>query len=97
MEGRQQGAEAWEVPLERLKNRKRISKMQLTKLYSRLVRLMSREEADIAAILTALEETEEKRPDVAQVLEDLIVLYETKGDRQTVMHAEAELDSHGGY
>ena len=91
LEGGEQSEEAREVLLERLKNR--ISKMQLTKLYSRLVRLMSGEEADIeTAILIALENTEEKRLDVAQVLEDLIVLYRTTGDKQSVTRAEAELN-----
>ena len=52
---------------------------------------MSREGADIEAILTALEETGEKRLEVAKVLEDLIVLYRSKGDRKSVKRADAEL------
>ena len=43
-----------------LKSQKRVSKMQLTKLYSRLVRLTSEESTDTEAILSALEETEKK-------------------------------------
>ena len=51
---------------------------------------MPGEEADTEAILTTLEETVEKRLDV-QVLKDLIVLYQTKGDRESVTRTEAEL------
>ena len=78
-EGGEQSAEAREVLLERLKIQKRISKMQLTKLYSRLVRLMSCEEADIEAILTALEKARCRSS------------HRTKGDKQSVTRAEAEL------
>ena len=53
---------------------------------------MSGEEADIEAILTTLERTEENRLEVAQVLEDLIALYRSKGDRQRVKRAESGLD-----
>ena len=53
--------------------------MQLTKLHSRLVRLMSEESVNIGAILTALEDTEEKRLDELQVLKDLVI-YEKKGE-----------------
>lgn len=45
-------------------------KLQLTKLYSRLVRLLSGDVADIKGILSALEGTEEMRLEVLQVLED---------------------------
>ena len=46
--------------------------MQLTKLYSRLVRLKSAESADMEAILSSLEETEEKKFEVIPLLEDLV-------------------------
>ena len=66
--------------------------MQLTKLYSRLLRLMSREVTDVDELLTALEATQKKNLDVLQVLEDLIVLYQSKGDKQSLKSAEAEME-----
>ena len=53
-------ADANEVLLEELKRQKRVFKMQLTKLYTRLMTLMSEETIDREAILTALENVEEK-------------------------------------
>ena len=49
--GEQVNAEACGVTLVDLKKQKRISKMQLTKLYSRLVRLMADESVNIDDIL----------------------------------------------
>ena len=80
-------ADANEVLLEKLKRQKRVFKMQLTKLYTRLMRLMSEETIDREAILTALENVEEKKLDAIQILEDLIVIYErarrTSSDQMT--------------
>ena len=56
--------------------------MQLTKLYTRLMRLMSEEAIDIEAILTALENVEEKKLDAIQILEDLIVIYDRENDKK---------------
>ena len=50
-----------EVLLEELKRQKRVFKMQLTNLYTRLMRLVSEETIDREAILTALENVEEKK------------------------------------
>ena len=58
---------------------KRINNIQLTKLYSRLVRLMAEESVNIDAILTTLEDTEGKVLDVIQLLEDLVVIHEKNG------------------
>ena len=66
--------------------------MQLTKLYSRLLRLMSGEVTDVEELLTALEATQENNFDVLQVLEDLIVIYQSKGDEQSLKRAEAEME-----
>ena len=84
--------EACGVTLEDLKKQKRINKMQLTKLYSRLVRLMAEESVNIDAILTTLEDTEEKMLDVIQLLEDLVVMYEKNGDKQNLARTEEEID-----
>ena len=54
-------ADANEVLLEELKRQKRVLKMQLTKLYTRLMRLMSDETIDREAILIALKNVEEKK------------------------------------
>ena len=67
--------------------------MQVTiKLYSRLVRLMSEESVNIDAILTTLEDTEEKTLDVIRLLEDLVVMYEKNGDKQNLAHTEEEIN-----
>ena len=67
--------------------------MQLTKLYSRLVRLTSEESTDTEAILSALEETEKKKTlEVTQLLKDLVVIYEEKGDERNMARSEAEKD-----
>ena len=56
---KQVNAEACRVTLEDLKKQKRINNIQLTKLYSRLVRLMAEESVNIDAILTTLEDRRE--------------------------------------
>ena len=66
--------------------------MQLTKLYSRLVRLMAEESVNIDDILTTLEDTEEKMLDVIQPLEDLVVIFEKNGDKQNLARTEEEID-----
>ena len=53
--------DANEVLQEELKRQKRVLKMQLTKLYTRLMRLMSDETIDREAILIALENVEKKK------------------------------------
>ncbi|XP_068713119.1 uncharacterized protein [Montipora foliosa] len=52
---------------------------------------MSREVTDVEELLTALEATQDVL-DVLQVLEDLIVIYQSKGDEQSVQRAEAEME-----
>ena len=64
--GEQVNTKACGVTLEDLKKQKRINKMQLTKLYSRLVRLIAEESVNIDPILTTLEDTEDKMLDVIQ-------------------------------
>ncbi|XP_015758006.1 PREDICTED: uncharacterized protein LOC107337382 [Acropora digitifera] len=95
MEGDFEGKESaddCESLLEKLRSQKRVCKMQLTKLYSHLLRLVSREVTDIEELLTALEATQEKNLDVLQVLEDLIVIYQSKVDEQSLKRAEAEVE-----
>ena len=95
MEGDFEGKESaddCETSLEKLRSQKRVCKMQLTKLYSHLLRLVSREVTDIEELLTALEATQEKNLDVLQVLEDLIVIYQLKVDEQSLKRAEAEVE-----
>ena len=50
----------------KLRSQKRVCKMQLTKLYSRLLRLMSGEVTDVEEFLTPLEATQEKNLDVCK-------------------------------
>ena len=72
-DGRDTSAESCDELLEKLKGQKRVSKMQLTKLYSRLVGLLLGDVPDIEGLLTTLEEL--------QVLQGLIIIYEIKEDR----------------
>ena len=85
-------ADANEDLLEELKRQKRVLKMQLTKLYTRLMRLMSDETIDREAILIALENVEEKKMDAVQILEDLIVIYERVNDKKNVERSNEEID-----
>ena len=58
MEGDFEGKESaddWETLLQKLRSQMRVCKMQLTKLYSRYLRLMSGELTDVENLLTALE------------------------------------------
>ena len=66
--------------------------MQLTKLYTRLMGLMSEEKIDREAILTALENVEEKKLDAIQLLEDLIVIYERTNYKKNVERSNDEID-----
>ena len=84
--------DANEVLLDELKRQKKIVKMQLTKLYSRLMTLMSEEDVDKEAILLALETVEEKRLDAIQILEDLIIIYVKRGDKKNVDRSNDEID-----
>lgn len=60
---REDEADANEVLLEELKRQERVMTMYLTKLYTRLMRLMPDETIDREAILIALENVEEKKMD----------------------------------
>ena len=86
-----ESADDCETLLEKLRSQKRVCKLQLTKLYSRLFRLMSKEVTDVEELLTALEATQEKKLDVLQVMGDLIVIYQSKGDEQSLKRARAEM------
>ena len=77
--GERDNVEACEVSLEDLKKQAWTNKMRLTKLHSRLVKLMTEESVNRGAILIALEDTEEKRLDEIQVLKALVI-YEKKGE-----------------
>jgi len=85
-------AYANQVLLGEIKRQKRVFKVQLTKLYTRLMRLMSDEPINREAILTALENVEEKKLDAIQILEDLIVIYERTNDKKNVERSNDEID-----
>ena len=53
---------------------------------------MSEESVNINAILTTLEDTEEKMLDVIQLLEDLVVMFEKNGDKQNLASTKEEID-----
>ena len=85
-------ADANEDLFDTVKKQKRVVKTQLMKLYTRLIKLMTKETIDRDAILAALEETEEKKMETIQIGEDLVVLYEKKGDKRNVERSEDEID-----
>ena len=87
-----ESADNCETLLDKLRSQKRVYKMQLTRLYSRLLRLMSGEVTDVEELLTALEATQEKNLDLLLILEDLIVTYQSKGEEQSLKRAEAEME-----
>ena len=68
-------------------------KMQLTKIYTSLVRLMSGDEHAREEILQSLEEFESKKFDVLGVIEALIGIYREIGDEKSAVKAEDELDN----
>ena len=67
-------ADANEDLIDTGKEQKRVVKTQLTKLYTRLIKLMTEETIDRDAILTALEETEENKMETIQIVDDLVRL-----------------------
>ena len=78
---------------ESLKKQKRINKMQFTKLYTRLVRLMLGEKTDQEAILQCLESFEAKTFETLQTMDDLISTYRQTGDERNAIKIEEELDN----
>ena len=78
---------------ESLKKQKRINKMQLTKLYTRLVCLMSDEKTDQEAILQCSETFEAKKFETLQIIDDLFSTYWQTGDERNAIKTEVELDN----
>ena len=66
--------------------------MQLTKVYTRLMRLMSDETIDREATLIALENVEEKKMDAVQILKDLIVICKKVNYKKNVERSNEEID-----
>ena len=85
-------ADANEDIIDTVKKQKRVAKTQLTKFYTRLMKLMTEETIYRDAILTALEEREEKKMETIQIVEDLVVLYEKKVDKRNVECSKDEID-----
>ena len=54
---------------------------------------MTDETIDRDAILTALEDTEEKKMKTIQIVGDLVVLYEEKSDKRNVERSKDEIES----
>ena len=83
-------ADANEDLIDTVKRQKRLGKTQLTKLYIRFIKLMTEETIDGNAILTALENTEEKKMETIQIVGDLVVLYEEKGYKRNPERSEGD-------
>ena len=85
-------ADADEDLIDTVKKQKRVAKAQHTKLYTRLIKLMTEEMIVRYAILTALEETEEKKMETTQIVGDFVVLYEKKSDKRNVERSEDKIN-----
>ena len=81
------------VEPESLKKQKQINKMQLTKHYTHLARLISDEKTDQEAILQCLESFEAKKFETLQIIDDLISTYRRTGDERNAIKTEEELDN----
>ena len=79
--------------VDNLKKEKQVMKMQLTKIYTRLVRLMLGDEPAWEEILQSLEDFESKKFEVLGVIEALIGIYRGIGDEKSAVKAEDELDN----
>ena len=81
------------VSVDSLRKDKRTKKMQLTKLYTRLVRLISDDNPIREDILQCLEDYQDKKFEVLEVIEGLISIYREIGDERSAVKIEEELDN----
>ena len=77
---------------ESLKKQKQINKMQLKKLYTRLVPSMLDKKTDQEAILQCLESFETKKFETLQIIDDLILTYRQTGDERNAIKTNADRD-----
>ena len=77
----------------KLKKQKRINKMQLTKVYTRLLRLISNETPDQEEILQGLEAFEDKKFETLEILDQLISTYRQTRDEKNAIRTEEEFDN----
>ena len=78
--------------IERLKKQKRVVKTQTSKLYTKLLRLMSNEKCESEELLQGLDAYEEKQQATLTIIDELILAYKKAGDKQNAVKTEDELE-----
>lgn len=78
--------------IEQLKKQKRVLKTQTSKLYTKLLRLMSDEKCESEELLQGLEAYEEKQQETFIIIDKLILAYKQVGDERNAVKTEDELD-----
>lgn len=86
-------SDAVENTAAKLKKQKLLNKMQLTKLYTRLLRFISDEITDQEEILQCLEAFEVKKLETLEIIDQLISTYRQTGDEKNAVRTEEELDN----
>ena len=69
-----------QTEIERLRKEKRVVKTQLSKLYTKLLRLVADESSDLEKLIEGLETYEEKQASVLSIIEELAIEYKRVGD-----------------
>ena len=81
-----------EYDIERLKKQKRILKTQVSKLYTKLLRLMTDDSCGREDLIESLELYEEKQGETLLNIDELITAYKKAGDDRNAVKTEDELD-----
>ncbi len=78
--------------IERLKKQKRVLKTQLSKLYTKLLRLISDDSCEKECLIQGLEAYDEKQAEVLAIIDELAIAYKKAGDDRNAVKTEDELD-----
>ncbi|XP_028418888.1 uncharacterized protein LOC114544441 [Dendronephthya gigantea] len=79
--------------IEQLKKHKRVAKAQMSKLYTKLLRLMANEKSVAEELLQEVDTYEAKQQETWDIIEELITVYRTSGDERNAVKAEDELEN----
>ena len=78
--------------IERLKKQKRVLKTQLSKLYTKLLRLMADDSCEKESLIQGLEVYEDKQAEVLTIIDVLATAYKKAGDDRNAVKTEDEID-----
>ena len=78
--------------IERLKKQKRVLKTQLSKLYTKLLRLMTDDSCENESLIQGLEAYEDKKAEVLTIIDVLATAYKKAGDDRNAVKTEDEID-----